>query len=110
MTFDPMQVSMQIQRAREQRGISQHALADRLALAQGSMSRYERGFLPPLNVLCAIAGELDKSLTFFLEGQPDIVVVRDTSLCQMIKRLEGRKDSVRDVMRLLEIVDGRRGG
>ena len=110
MSFDPMKLSAQIHRARSQRGISQQALADRLALAQGSLSRYENGFVPPLDVLCAIAAELDKSLTFFLEGQSDLVVVRDSSLYQMIRRLEDKTDSVRDLVRLLELVDGRRGG
>ena len=67
-----MNVGAQIKTAREQLGISQVELAERLEVAPGTVSKWEQNQRTPSIVMFTrISGATDKPLAFFFEDGKD---------------------------------------
>ncbi|MBI2864033.1 MAG: helix-turn-helix transcriptional regulator [Chloroflexi bacterium] len=67
--------------ARQEAGLSQDGLANRIGTTQDAVSLYERGARSvSLDTLISTARALDKTLDYFLEVHDSLVVVRDSRL------------------------------
>ena len=64
----PEEIGRRIKRAREKKGWSQFTLATEAHVSPSSVSRWERGFLPPVRELVRIASVLAVSTDEFVEA------------------------------------------
>ncbi len=82
---------------RTRRGHSQRVLANAAGITQGALSNYEAGRRDiPLSVALAIASELNVSLSD-LAAAPDVVILRDSRLRQVVQALADRPELVEAV-------------
>lgn len=66
----PDEIGRRIKRAREQKGWSQLNLAMEAAVSPTTVSRWERGYLPPVRELIRLAGVLGVDPDDLVEAEP----------------------------------------
>ena len=79
-----MDLGLQLQQLRKQRGLTQRALAERINKSPAAVSSYETNAqIPPLDVLISIASTLNVSLDYLVGfDQRDIIVLENLSPSQ----------------------------
>jgi transcriptional regulator with XRE-family HTH domain len=97
--------------AREERGLSQRDLAERLHTGASQVSRYENGTqLPNVETLMALAGILHMDVSELLLGQKsgtssDDIGIKDVRLLERVRELEKLDRQARDAaVMLLEAI------
>lgn len=82
--------------ARKQKGLTQNELGRLLGVkSEVTVSRWERGFIPPLHVIQEIADKLDKPVYWFLMGPGVIGVVSATQVALEAEDLRRELDTGR---------------
>src|ERR1700739_3414531 len=80
-------VGARVKALREERGLSQRALGQRLQVSSSTVAKYEAGgHTPPLAVLVRLAGVLDVSLDQ-LAGRGDLAPVTDPRLIWCLREI-----------------------
>ena len=106
------EIGRRIASAREEAGLTQQELAERIGLRSGqSISRYERGETEvPSKKLRRIAEQTHKPLTFFiddLEAQAEEQDVAELAVVERLERIEAREAQNGELLReLLQLVRG----
>ncbi len=107
MTLGQQELGRRIRQAREDAGLTQSELADRIGLSHPqSISRYERGETEvPQKRLRRIADETGKQLNHFLADEVDsapAVSAEDVELLAMVKEIRAEIRDLRADVRRLE--------
>jgi len=91
-------VGARIKALREERGLSQRALAQRLQMSSSTIAKYEAGVhTPPLAVLVRLAGVLDVSLDQ-LAGRGDLAPVTDPRLIWCLREIAAMDERSRELV------------
>lgn len=78
-------IGQKIKQARNDRRITQEALAKAIGVSDKSISAYESGRVqPPLEALEKIASYTDQSLTYFIEPTNDSNIIKKLNEVQII--------------------------
>ncbi len=83
------ELGQRVRNARIESGLSQQDLANRIGTTQDAVSLYERGARAvSLETLVAIAKALNKPLGYFLELKPELVVVKNSRLYEVVSDIQ----------------------
>ena len=88
VAIDPKEVGRRIKAARERKGWTQLEFAYAAKVSPSSISRWERGLLPPVRELMRIAGVLDVDVSELVEEQHAPVTQVDEQRLREIIREE----------------------
>lgn len=91
-------VGARVKALREERGLSQRALAQHLELSSSAIAKYEAGVhTPPLTVLVRLAAVLDVSLDQ-LAGRSEIAPVTDPRLIWCVREIAAMDEHSRELV------------
>lgn len=102
MNIDPSRISARLMEAREAKGMSRKTLADRLGIGYATLWRYENDTIPSLVALCEIASVLNKPLGYFLDKQDEVIVVSNTQVFEMLRRIGDKDNAWHEIVRSLD--------
>jgi transcriptional regulator with XRE-family HTH domain len=81
-----------IKRARLDARMGQQMLADLIGSSQNAISHYEQGKRSiPLELLSTIARELEKPLSYFLESEDNLIIVKGTKLHEIVNDIQSSR-------------------
>lgn len=90
------QLGERIKDLRKERGIAQQKLAEIISVSKSMINRYEnKGVQPPADVLNKIAGALDTSVDFLINGNKDekaMATLKSAELLKQFKQVEDLPD------------------
>ena len=104
MTLGQQELGRRIRTAREDAGLTQSELADRIGLSHPqSISRYERGETEvPQKRLRRIGEATGKQLSYFVADTADSIPNEDAALLGMVEQILGELRDLRDAVSRLE--------
>lgn len=86
--FDPQQVGRRLAAARQQRGWTQLRFALEANVSPSSVSRWERGLLPPVRELMRLAEVLGIDMGELVEPAPSQLVAVEHEIVERLDRIE----------------------
>ena len=94
-----------IRRAREEIGMSQRMLADRLDSSQNAISLYEKGKRSvPVDLVYDLARELDKPVSYFFDFGDAVTFTEETSFYEVAKCAESSAEDARLIVRMFHLI------
>jgi transcriptional regulator with XRE-family HTH domain len=98
-----------LRQAREEAGLSQRTLADRIEISQNAICLYEQGKRRiPIDTVYDIARELDQPVSFFLECEDAVVISKGTTLYEIALKAQASPEDAKLVHRIFRFLSSQR--
>jgi transcriptional regulator with XRE-family HTH domain len=92
-------VGARLRALREERGLSQRALAERLQASNSIIAKYEAGVhTPPLSVLVRLAAIFDVSLDHLVGRAAELAPLRDPRLVRCMREIAAMEEPSRELV------------